>query len=86
MAGAVCHELNQPLHVVTGYSEMLLTDLDESDPKVKTLRIIKAQVDRIGELTRRIMHITQYRTKDYLGGRHVIVDIEEASSGPGGMK
>jgi CheY-like chemotaxis protein len=85
MAGAVCHELNQPLHVVTGYSEMLLVDLDESDPKAKTLRIIKAQVDRIRELTRRIMHITQYRTKDYLGGRHSIVDIAEASSGAGEM-
>jgi len=84
MAGAVCHELNQPLHVVTGYSEMLLIDLDESDPQAETLRIIKAQVDRIGELTRRIMSITQYRTKDYLGGRHSIVDIEEASSGPVG--
>jgi DNA-binding response OmpR family regulator len=86
MAGAVCHELNQPLHIVTGYSEMLLVDLKESDPQAETLRIIKAQVDRIGELTRRIMHITQYRTKDYLGGRHAIVDIEEASSEAGGMK
>jgi DNA-binding response OmpR family regulator len=86
MAGAVCHELNQPLHIVTGYSELLLIDLDESNPQAETLRVIKAQVDRIGELTRRIMRITQYRTKDYLGGRHAIVDIEEASSGPCGMK
>ena len=86
MAGAVCHELNQPLHVVAGYSEMLLIDLDESNPQAETLRIIKAQVDRIGELTRKIMRITQYRTKDYLGGRHAIVDIEEASSGAGRIK
>jgi CheY-like chemotaxis protein len=86
MAGAVCNELNQPLHIVTGYSEMLLIDLNESDPQAETLRIIKAQVDRIGELTRKIMRITQYRTKDYLGGRHAIVDIEEASSEAGGMK
>jgi len=86
MAGAVCNELNQPLHIVTGYSEMLLIDPNESDPQAETLRIIKAQVDRIGELTRKIMRITQYRTKDYLGGRHAIVDIEEASSEAGGMK
>ncbi len=26
MAGAVCHELNQPLQVVSGFSEMLLMD------------------------------------------------------------
>jgi CheY-like chemotaxis protein len=85
MAGAVCHELNQPLHVVSGYSEMLLMDLDESDPQAETLRIIKEQVDRIGALTRKIMSITQYRAKDYLGGRHAIVDIEQASLGTDGM-
>lgn len=80
MAGAVCHELNQPLHIVSGYSEMLLIDLDSNDPQAEILRVIKSQVDRIAELTRRIMRITKYRTKDYLGGRHAIVDIEKASS------
>jgi CheY-like chemotaxis protein len=80
MAGAVCHELNQPLHVVSGYSEMLLADFDSDEPQAEILRIIKSQVDRIGELTRRIMRITKYSTKDYLGGRHAIVDIDEASS------
>jgi phosphoserine phosphatase RsbU/P len=84
MAGAVCHELNQPLHVVSGYSEMLLQDLDESDPQAETLRIIKEQVDRIGELTRRIMRITEYQSKEYLAGRSVIVDIEKASTGTDG--
>ena len=80
MAGAVCHELNQPLHVVTGYSELLLLDLEESAPHAEQLRVIKAQVDRIGELTRKIMRITDYQTKDYLGRGHFIVDIDEASS------
>ena len=83
MAGAVCHELNQPLHVAAGYCELLLLDLDESDPRTETLRIIKSEVDRIGELTRKMMRITQYQTKDYLGGRHVIVDIEKASGEAG---
>jgi CheY-like chemotaxis protein len=79
MAGAVCHELNQPLHIVAGYSELLVADLDDNDPRAETLRVIKAQVDRIGELTRRIMCITNYRTKGYLGGCRAIVDIREAS-------
>ena len=79
MAGAICHELNQPLYVVSGYSEMLLQDLDENDPHAETIRTIKTEIDRIGEITRKIMHITQYRTKDYLGGQ-AIVDIQESSA------
>jgi phosphoserine phosphatase RsbU/P len=86
MAGAICHELNQPLHVVAGYSEMLLEDLDEDDPQAETLRMIKEQVDRIGELTQRMMSITQYRAKNYLGGRHAIVDIEQSSTRAGGVE
>jgi len=80
MAGAVCHELNQPLHIVSGYSEMLLEDMDENDPHAETIRAIKAEIDRIGELTRKIMRVTQYRIKDYMGGRHTIVDFKEASA------
>jgi sigma-B regulation protein RsbU (phosphoserine phosphatase) len=79
MAGAICHELNQPLYVVSGYSEMLLQDMDENDPHAETIRTIKTEIDRIGEITRKIMHITQYRTKDYLGGQ-AIVDIQESSA------
>lgn len=85
MAGAVCHELNQPLHVVAGYSEMLLEDLGDSDPRTEMLQIIKTEVERMGELTRKIMSITQYRAKDYLGGRHAIVDIVESSRRVDGM-
>lgn len=81
MAGAVCHEMNQPLHVVLGYSEMLLTDLDGNDPRTEMLGVIKTQIDRIGELTSKMMRISQYQTKDYMGGLQEIVDIERASRG-----
>jgi phosphoserine phosphatase RsbU/P len=78
MAGAVCHELNQPLQSISGYSELLLMDVEESDPKYQMLKKIKYQVDRVGELTRKIMGITRYQSKPYLAkGR--IVDIEYAS-------
>ena len=77
MAGAVCHELNQPLQIVSGFSEMLLLDADAGDKNSETLKTIKDGIDRIGELTRRIMKITRYQAKPYLKGR--IVDIEQAS-------
>ena len=77
MAGAVCHELNQPLQCVSGFSELLLMDLKTDDPNYETLKNIEAGIDRIGKLTRRIMKITSYQTKPYLASK--IVDIEQAS-------
>lgn len=77
MAGAVCHELNQPLQTVSGFSEMLLLDLDTRDRNYESLKAIKEGIERIGELTRKIMRITRYQSKPYL--RRQIVDIEQAS-------
>ncbi|MBN2706034.1 MAG: response regulator [Deltaproteobacteria bacterium] len=77
MAGAVCHEINQPLQTVLGFSELLLMDMDDSDPKYDLLNSIKSGIDRIGHLTHKIMNITHYQSKPYLAGK--IVDIEQAS-------
>ncbi|MCP3872504.1 MAG: response regulator [Desulfobacteraceae bacterium] len=77
MAGAICHELNQPLMSIAGYSELLLMDLSEDNPQYKTLRIINEQVHRLGRITKKLMNITKYKTKSYLEGN--IVDIDEAS-------
>lgn len=79
MAGAVCHEFNQPLMVISGYSEMLLMDLSEDNPQYETCRKINEQVHRLGKITRKLMGITKYKTKRYLKGN--IVDINEASKG-----
>jgi len=86
MAGAVCHELNQPLQSVMGYAELLLMDMAESEARYETLRRIKEEVRRIGDLTRKIMHITRYKTKDYAGAGVKIVDIEESSSAAGNAR
>lgn len=78
MAGAICHELNQPLMAISGYSELLLMDIPENKSQHTNLRKIKEQVDRLGEITRKLMKITKYKTKSYLNGS--IVDINEASA------
>lgn len=77
MAGAVCHELNQPLQAVSGYTEILLMDLEPNDPSYEKIQRIRAGIDRIGKLTGKIMNITRYESKPYLKGK--IVDIEQAS-------
>ena len=78
MAGAVCHELNQPLQSVSGFSELILMDMEAGDPNYERLKNIKMGIERLGELTRRIMKITRYQSKPYIG-RSKIIDIERAS-------
>ncbi len=78
MSGSVCHELNQPLQYVSGATEILLMDLPEDDPLQETMRKIKSQVDRMGSITKKLMGITSYKTREYVGGRQII-DIDKAS-------
>ena len=79
MAGAACHELNQPLQVLSGYSHLLLSDLSEESPLFAQIKSIKETVERLGHVTRKIMHITKYETKEYIKGSSII-DIDKASS------
>ncbi|MBU0985668.1 MAG: PAS domain S-box protein, partial [Proteobacteria bacterium] len=76
MAGAVCHEMNQPLMAISGYSELLLMNMAESDPISDKLIKIRNQAERLGKITRKLMSITKYETKDYLKGK--IIDIDKA--------
>jgi DNA-binding response OmpR family regulator len=77
-AGAVCHELNQPLQVVSGIAELLLLDLKNTDPHYENLMTLMEQTERMGEITHKLMKITTYETKKYLTGK--IVDIDKAST------
>jgi PAS domain S-box-containing protein len=78
LAGAVCHELNQPIQAVLGHSELLLMDLPEDDPMYQRIETINAEIDKMGKTTRKLMEITRYETEDYVGGMKII-DIRKAS-------
>ena len=78
MAGAVCHELNQPIQGISGYAELMIMKADESDSLITYARKIKQQADRMGKITGKLMNITAYRTKQH--DTHTrIIDIEEAA-------
>lgn len=79
MAGAACHELNQPLQVLSVYSHYLLHDLPDDSPLLEKIKKIKEMTDQLGQITKKINHITRYKTKDYIEGIK-IVDIDKASS------
>jgi PAS domain S-box-containing protein len=76
LSGAVCHEMNQPLMSISGYFELILMDMPEDDPNYPRIKKIQTQLDRMANITKKMMQISKYQTKDYLNGK--ILDI----SGP----
>ncbi len=77
-AGAVCHEINQPMMALFGYLDLLGSQLPSHHPAFSKLSHIKAQARRIENITRQLMNITQYRTKPYAGG-DTIIDIDQSA-------
>ncbi len=77
MAGAVCHELNQPLTTIFITTDLLL-DFPKQPNIKEMLTVIKNEAMRIGKLTDKLMRITKYETRDYVNGSK-IVDIDKAA-------
>lgn len=79
MAGAVCHELNQPLQSIMGYSQLIQLDVPDGFSGADYLKKIVDQVERMKEITGKLMGITRYETVEYLNGSK-IVDIHKSSA------
>ena len=77
-AGAVCHELNQPLQVISGYVELMMMEGMEGPKQQELAGQVLEQVERIADITGKLQKITRYKTVDY--GRHArIIDIHQSS-------
>ena len=77
IAGAVCHEMSQPLHAVAGLAELLTMDVEKSDPLFSNIKKIQEQTIRMSEITKKLLKVTRYETKNYLDGK--IIDIDRAT-------
>ena len=80
MAGAVCHEMNQPMQSISGYAESCLMNVSDEDPLQVKLKKIIELTRKMAQITRKLTRITRYETKDYLEGVK-IVDLDRASRG-----
>ena len=78
-AGAICHEMNQPLQFLTWASSGLVQELPEGSPLSQQAATIKTHVDRLSEIVRKLANITTYKTRPYVKG-HSIIDIDKASA------
>lgn len=81
IAGAVCHELNQPMTVVSVNCDLIKMNQFKEQEVFDKIDVIKKQLKRMTDITKKLMHITKYETRDYLNGTR-IVDIDRASEYP----
>jgi len=62
IAAGVAHEINNPLFVISGEAEMLSMEPDSLPSAVESVKIIREQVGRIGEIIKRLLEFS--RKKD----------------------
>jgi PAS domain S-box-containing protein len=77
LAGTAAHELNQPLTSVLLAAEMLARKSAEDDPQRRAAEAIRDEVARMAEIVKKIGRITQYETKQYVGGANIL-DLDKA--------
>jgi signal transduction histidine kinase len=78
MAGGVAHRLNQPLTIIKNTINEVLSNLNSADPNYQKMVKIHQQIERIHELTKKIVNIKKYEPMDYVAGLK-IVDIDKIS-------
>jgi PAS domain S-box-containing protein len=77
-AGAVCHELNQPLQAFSGYTELMAAALSDH-PAAKYIAKLTEQIERMRNITDNLQGITRVEVTDY-AGKTKIIDIHKSSA------
>ncbi|MDQ1330798.1 MAG: domain S-box protein [Thermodesulfobacteriota bacterium] len=78
MAGAICHEMNQPMQTISTYLEMLLSENAKESRLHDKIEKITSQIERLKAITKKLSGITRYETLDYPSGIKII-DINKSS-------
>ena len=79
-AGAICHELNQPLQTVLGHTELMLMETGSLKNQVKRISILNQEAKRMSQITQKLQNITSFKTRQYLGDTQIL-DLGQASPG-----
>jgi phosphoglycerate-specific signal transduction histidine kinase len=68
----MCHELNQPLQLISLHTELLATELAEIHSAGSRINQIARQVDRITKVIRRLQNLTEYKSRPYVEGTRIL--------------
>jgi len=77
-AGAVAHEINQPLTSIFGMLEILKRDLDKDTSAQQKLDFVLGSANKIKDIIKKMGSVKQYVTKPYLKDVD-IVNFEESA-------
>ncbi len=75
---AVCHEMNQPLTVISGYIDLLLMGVENPDEVEEYMHEIKEHAVKLAKITEKLMLFNHYQEMKYLSG--TILDIDGSST------
>ncbi len=79
LAGATAHEMRQPMTVVHNLICLFKEKFERREPITEEeMNIINNQCDRMNNIIRKMLNITDYKTKDYVKGKKII-DLDESS-------
>ena len=78
LAGAVCHEIRQPLQILLGSTDLLSMKISQDKALCEDLQRIQNQTQRINMALSQLDNITRYETKPYVGKTRII-DLMNAS-------
>ncbi|MCF8031781.1 MAG: DUF484 family protein [Desulfarculaceae bacterium] len=82
MAGAACHELAQPLATLELGLEKLRRMMGPDDQRAQDITGLMTQVERLGEMIKKISEVNEYVTRPYAQGLR-IVDLSAAGGDDG---
>jgi len=57
---ALCHEMNQPLQAISGYSDLIKLDLMENSSVQKDIKQIRDQINRAVSINKKIVKVAKY--------------------------
>ncbi len=78
LAGAVSHELNNPLQVILLCSANLERHVQDIPEGRKKIRMLNDNTKKMAQIINKFHKITQYATKDYIQGKKIL-DIDAAA-------